>query len=403
VARDVNKRKEDLATLKFDYDVTENVGLYLKGYYHRWHTNYDTTYNDLQSPGDKIVLYDNAFWGYDDRGINALARIAPGKGVEYYVGYDLQRYGGRDEVLRIVQNKETTQALFAQVRTTPELLPNTHLSAGVRYNDPDVGEAATIWNVGAQYDLTQNLFVRVNGGTNFRLPSAEELFADDPLDERGNPNLKPERTKSVNLSVGGKVESATLSYHWEVIGYAREIDNLIDYADFDPVTEQAIFGNIPGTVKVRGGEIVIGAESRDAWSTELSYSRNRSRQDGGDQIARVPESLAKATFDWHPSALPFGATLTLNYTGDTTTPVGPALAHYGDYFLTDLSGRYFLGAQRQHRLVVSLQNVFDKEYGRPSRGCKDDPADGPYDCSLPYTYVNLGLPRTLRASYSYTF
>ena len=229
VARDVNSREERIASAKLDYAIGDHVGLYLKGYYHWWHTSYDTTYNDLATPGAFNVLYDDAFWGYDDRGINALARFSFTKGVDYFLGYDLQRYGGRDEVLFIAPNKEQTQAVFAQVRTTPDLIPNAHLAAGVRFNSPDVGQSATVWNLSGKYDISNTLFVRATLGTNFRLPSAEELFADDPQDERGNPDLKPERSRSVNLSLGGTYGEAAQTFSWEVVGFAREIKDLIDY------------------------------------------------------------------------------------------------------------------------------------------------------------------------------
>jgi vitamin B12 transporter len=62
-----------------------------------------------------------------------------------------------------------------------------------------------------------------------------------------------------------------------------------------------------------------------------------------------------------------------------------------------------LGKDRKQRLTLSIQNAFDEEYARPSRGCADTPDDGPYDCSIPYLYANLGLPRTVRFSYTHGF
>lgn len=400
VARGINSRKEDLASAKLDYALGERLGLFVKGYYHRWRTTYDTFYNSLETPGAVDVLYDDAFWGYDDRGINALVRFNFTPGVEYVAGYDLQRYGGRDEVLFIAPNKETTQAFFGQVRVTPELLPKTHLAAGVRYNSPDVGQSATVWSLSGQYDISDALFVRSSLGTNFRLPTAEELFADDPLDERGSPDLKPERSRSINLSMGGSFGTAL---RWELIGFARNIEDLISCDGFDEATEQCLFVNVPGTVKVRGGELVLGATVTDAFSANFSFTRNRSRQEDGLQIARVPEQLAKASFDYHPSGRPFGATLAVNYTGDVSTGVNGSRVQYGGYTIVDVSGRYFLDAAHRHRLNLSLQNAFDEQYGLPGKGCADVPGDGTYDCSAPYTYVNLGLPRTLRASYTYAF
>jgi vitamin B12 transporter len=120
--------------------------------------------------------------------------------------------------------------------------------------------------------------------------------------------------------------------------------------------------------------------------------------------------VTKASLDFHPTSSPFGATIAVNYVGnvsaniagyptsDDLTPVS-----YGNYTVVDLSGRYFLGKDRKQQLTLSIQNAFDEEYGRPQRGCADNPADGPYDCSDPYLYVNLGLPRTVRFSYTHAF
>src|SRR5665213_1821700 len=69
VARDVNSRREDLATLKLDVQATDRLGFFIKSYYHNWHTSYDTFYNDLATPGLLDVLYQDAFWGYKDYGL----------------------------------------------------------------------------------------------------------------------------------------------------------------------------------------------------------------------------------------------------------------------------------------------------------------------------------------------
>jgi outer membrane cobalamin receptor len=403
IARDVNSRNEDLATAKLDYTLNDNASFYVKSYYHRWYTRYDTEYNDLQMRGTIDVLYEDAFWGYNDYGINALSKFSFTKGLEYYLGYDLQIYGGRDEVLVIEPVKEHTQAVFGQIRMTPDLIPNAHLAAGFRFNAPDVGEHATIWNLSGQYDITDSLYFKTTLGTNFRLPTAEELFANDPQDERGNPHLLPERSKSINASIGGSVSSGESRYSWELIGFSRDITNLIDYATFDSETGQSVFGNVPGTVRVRGGEIALTASFTDSTSAQLNFMLNQSKQDGGVQTDRVPEQLLKAGLDYHPLALPFGATMTASYTGKTYVTVGGNSLEYGKYSVVDLSGRFFFDNSRRHRLSVSVQNLFDRDYGRPSRGCLDVATDGPYDCSSPYIFVNRGLPRTAVFRYTYDF
>ena len=105
-----------------------------------------------------------------------------------------------------------------------------------------------------------------------------------------------------------------------------------------------------------------------------------------------------------PTDLPVGATLNVVYTGDVTRSVGAfGVQSYGNYTVVDLSGRWFLDAERRQQLNISIRNLLDQRYGLPGRGCKDTPADGPYDCSIPYVYVNLGMPRTFAVSYSYRF
>jgi outer membrane cobalamin receptor len=403
VARDVNTRKEDLATAKIDYQVNDRLGFFVKTYWHNWHTNYDTFYNDLASPGTLDKIYENAFWGFWDYGVNALGKVDVARGVQAYFGYDMQRYGGRDEVLVIAQHDEQTQAGFGQLRLTPDLIPNLNLAAGFRYNAPSVGQSATVWNVSGKYDLPAGLYLKGEVGTNFRLPTAEELFANDPQDERGNPDLKPERSTSGNLSVGGRFEMASHRVHWEVTGFARDVTNLIDFATFDDATGQDVFGNVDGTVRVRGGQVLADASVSDSFDANFNYTHNDSRQDNGQQLDRIPKDLFKAGLDYHPADRPWGATMSATYTGATARAVGGQEIAYGDYTVVDVSARYFIDKARRQQLNLSIRNLFDRRYGLPARGCADVATDGPFDCSMPYVYVNLGMPRTVAASYTYRF
>lgn len=323
------------------------------------------------------MLYDNAFWGYKDYGVNAMAQLRFGKGFDYFIGYDLQTYGGSGDVLLIEPNKERTHAVFGQIRSTPDWIPKAHFAAGFRFNAPDEGRNAAVWNLSGQYDFSSSLFVRATLGTNFRLPTAEELFANDPQYERGNPNLKPERSKSVNLSIGG----GNRRYKWEFVGFARDIQDLIDYGFFDSTTGQDVFDNVAGTVKVRGAELLLGAESSRSVRANVSFSSSQSRQADAAQLARVPRQMGKLSLDFHPAASAFGASLAVHFTGDVDTSVSGARIDYGNFAVVDLSGRYFIDAGRKQRLTVSVQNLLDRNYGRPSRGCQDAATDAAYDCS----------------------
>ena len=281
---------------------------------------------------------DHEFWGFHDYGVNAMAKFAPVRGVETYLGYDFQAYGGRDDVLIITQKKESdSQAVFGQVRLTPDVLPNTHLAAGVRYNSPwTTAISATVWNLVRPVRLhARRSSCAAPAGTSFRLPDATgvPLFANDPLfnNEIGNPNLKPETASNLNGSLGGEGNG----WGWELIGFHRETKNLIDLSGPTPDPDVDTFINLPGKVTASGFEAVGQAAINPSVSLQGSYTHTRTRQSGAaTQFDRVPEDLAQATLDLHPEGRHFGGAVVGSYVGSVSDLVGSGFGpvqhgHYG--------------------------------------------------------------------------
>jgi vitamin B12 transporter len=330
-----------------------------------------------------------------------LTKIAVNRGFEYLAGYDFQNYTGKDVVLVIQQQTEHVNAFFGQVRTTPDLIPDAHLAAGLRYNIPSVGQSALVWNGSGQYDFSKSLFVRANFGTAFRLPTAEELFANDPQDERGNPNLKPETSTNVNLSIGGIAAVGEASVKWELIGFYRDIKNLIDFQTFDPDTNQDVFGNVPGTVTTRGLEATLEGPITAALSGNFSATYNKTRETGADfQFKQIPVTQVKLGFDYHPRGAPYGASINIVHLGNVDdSPLGSDAGRfgYGNYTVVDISTRLFLDARHHQRFDLHLNNAFDRTYSSSlGHGVDDVSGDG-------YVVHNLALPRTFGVNYTYSF
>jgi outer membrane cobalamin receptor len=269
-----NQRNEDLLAAKLDYTPSDDLQFFLKGYYHWWTSHYTEFDNDPASGLD--VIDDHDHWGYVDRGINAMAKIALMPGLSSILGYDYQNYNGNDAVLVIAPQSEQVHAVFGQIAAN-DLSPNAHFALGARYNSPSVGESAFVWNASGQYDFSANFYAKAMVGSNFRLPTAEELFANDPNDERGNPALRPERSISANGSLGGKLALGTALLDWRLTGFYREIKDLIDLDDFDAVTNQDIFGNIAGKVVTRGVEANLSVPVTDwlSGSADFTYAAVR--------------------------------------------------------------------------------------------------------------------------------
>lgn len=395
VATAFNERNEDIYSAKLDYTRSDQVQLFAKGYFHNWRSHYTEYDHDLDDPGTLDVSSDHDFWGFKDYGANAALKLAVHRGLEYYLGADYQAYEGRDAVLVITQKSENVHAFFGEVATTSDLLPNANLAAGFRYNDPSVGPSATVWDVSGRFELPAGLFIRALAGTSFRLPTAEELFADDPEDERGNPNLKPERSRNLNASMGGVLNDSQLK--WELTGFYRDITDLISFDGFDPATNQSLAENIPGKVKVRGAELTLDAKLSSDLSASASYTYNHARQTADQQIARVPVQQGKAMLDYHPTALPIGATVNLNYVGRVYQSVWDGFERFGNYLVVDLAARVYLDSARRQSITARLENAFDKQYAT-SLGSSLRDAD-----QSSYTYWNLGVPRTLQLRYNLQF
>ena len=391
-----NNRNEDVLTGKLDFTPADNLQLFVKGYYHWWRSHYTEFDNDPSAPGALDTIDDHDAWGFRDRGVNAMGKFTPMKGVNLYLGYDFQSYDGSDAVLVIDHHSETASAVFGEIATTPELIPGLNLAAGVRYNAPSVGQSATVGSLSARYDFGDGLFIKATAGTAFRLPTAEELFANDPLDERGNPDLKPESSKNLNLSIGGRAPGLS-GLHWEVIGFFRDVKNLIDYDTFDASTGQDVFGNVPGTVQVRGGEVAVDGALTDEISGSASYTYTSAKQDGGSQIINIPVSLAKATLDYHPAMLPVGLTGSMNYVGSIYGSAAGQTVNFGDYVVFNASARIFLDEARHHRLDLGVNNIFDKRYATAvTTGFSDATGDA-------YPVPDLGQPRTFMARFTFGF
>jgi outer membrane cobalamin receptor len=396
-----NQRNEDLVSGKIDYAPSDEFKLYIKDYYHWWYSDYTEFDNVIGSPGTLTTIDDHDFWGFKDYGVNLLTQIAVNRGFEYLAGYDFQNYTGRDAVLVIQQQTEHVNAFFGQIRTTPDLIPNAHLALGARYNIPNVGESALVWNGSGQYDFSNSLYARANFGTAFRLPTAEELFANDPNDERGDPNLKPETSTNANLSIGGAADLGSASLKWELIGFYRDIKNLIDFAAFDPDTNQDVFGNVPGTVITRGLEVTLEGAITTSLSGNFSATYNRTRQSGSDvQFNQIPVTQVKLGFDYHPKGEPFGASVNIVNLGDVDDmPLGSDGGRfgYGNYTVVDLGARFFLDSRRHQRIDLHINNAFNHSYASSlGHGVDDVSGDA-------YVVHNLALPRTFGVNYTYSF
>jgi outer membrane cobalamin receptor len=423
VAYSKNERDEDIASIGIDIEAADWAQVLVKGYWHDWDSTYTTIRNRLANGGagpgiqEQVVVDDETYWGFEDKGINALAKLTPGGPFEYLVGYDYQTYSGKDDVLLIAPQEEEVHAVFGQLRSTDDLMENLSLALGGRYTETG-GASSTVWNASARYDFSDALYAQGNIGTSFLLPTAENLYAIETF-EIGNPNLEPEESMNLNIGLGGQF-AAGATFGWQATYFARDIDNLIGFVDCDPTIPaqdcaalfpqftdptffegNGFFENVAGTVEVRGFELTGTADFDNGFTAVASYTDSETTDPNGAQRPRVPRSLAKASGAYDGDF--WGASVSALWTGElksASLPGGVGVVDYGDYMVVDIAAHIFVDADQKHKLTARLENAFDENY-RTSVG-RSAPSAG-FDTTPAFVFGFRGVPQTLHVSYSYAF
>jgi vitamin B12 transporter len=382
--KSVNDRDEHIASIKWDHQVTEQAGYYIKAYYHDWWTDY--TRLSMDDDRNVTILNDRDEWGYDDYGINLTGRYTFNDGSQLLGGVDYQDYEGKDYVLRIDGKSESVTAGFLQFRPELPFSPSTRLAIGTRYSAPKYGTNNSIWNVSLGQPLAYGLDLKASVGTNFRLPSAYELFVIED-DIVGNPNLEPEESLNSNLSITGPIGSIA---NWQLGGFYREIENLIATD-----AESDTFVNTNNTVRVRGAEIVLNVGGDRGWQFDANATYSEARKDGSEeQIEGIPEWFANATLAWDGVAT--GWQVQARYTGDNAKTLADfGRQEYGDYTVIDASLWHRFGHDRRNRITLRVNNLADREYASTLDQAKRD--------GSPYQYETLGPPRNAQLEYSRDF
>lgn len=390
-----NDRDEEIASASLDWTASDRVQLSVKGYFHDWDSVYSTVNNVPGAPGAPGVIVDDlTYWGYEDYGVSVLAKIDVARGFQVDLGYDVQNFNGRDEVLLIASQTQRVHAVIAQVRTTDDLIADVRLSAGVRFDRTDDSDNA-VWNVSGRWDVTPEIYVEGGLGTSFILPSAEQLYAVDPCCAVGNAELGPEQSLNGNVAIGG----AGRRHTWQVTAFARKIDNLIVDVYDRPDYPDGVYINVDDAITTRGVEISGTAQLSDAISARASYAYTRTRAAGaGRQFDRIPKAQAKAALQYDPADKPIGASANLAWTGDVFQTVsGFGRVNYGGFAVADLAAHVFLDKARRQRVTARVENVLDRRYATRVNSAVADLS------TRRFLYRFLGVPRTLHVSYDYSF
>lgn len=383
-----NQRTEDLAYLKLDGRISDGVRLFVKGYYHEWDTRYLRIYNAAAG----IELKSNYdYWGYVDKGLNVMAEVNTGAGVDVRLGYDQQNFSGSDDVLKIGRQTEKVQAVFAQVSSNNRLFEDGILSLGGRYNKPEGEGDKFVGHFSGSYNLNEQLSFHTSLGTSFRLPTAYELYAIDSCCTQGNSDLEPETGKNINL--GGEFSNDALQASLSV--FAREVDNLIKA---ETQGDSRVFANSDDQVSFKGAEANLHLHLTDEVTFNANHVYSRAVEKGETkQINLIPLNNTKLSLIYDALENGLRVSVNANRVGSLWDEKNSRRINYGNYTLVDLSIQKTLDEEQKQTVTLSLENVTDQQYASGIGSAKRDGDD------RPYVYEDLGTPFTAKLSYSHKF
>ena len=166
--------------------------------------------------------------------------------------------------------------LFMQLQST---FGKHDWQLGGRWDDIEEVGKHTTYNAAWGYNLPYGMRLTASHGTGFKAPTFNQLYYPEDMFGIGNPNLKPEKSKSWELGLDGKVQN----WRWSVHTFHTKVENLINWT---PVDSEDPFGqwnpsNI-ATAKIQGVETTLRGSVQD-WDMGLNMTWMNPKDDITDK------------------------------------------------------------------------------------------------------------------------
>lgn len=243
------------------------------------------------------------------------------------------------------------------------------VQAGARFDDNDVFEDATTWNIGLAYQIPDtSVRLHASAGTGIVNPSYFELYAD-AFGYTGNPNLNPERNKS--FDIGAEFAFFDGRGLIDVTYFNETLTDEITAVSTGPGTFS--YENQAGDSDRQGIEVSGTMQATDALALRMAYTYiDAQNPDGSVEVRRPRHELALgATLDTFGGRGTVSADLRhVSGNFDTQFFGAFATAELPAYTTVDVAARYELTDTLT--LNGRVTNLFDDDavdvWGFASRG-----------------------------------
>lgn len=259
----------------------------------------------------------------------------------FTLGLDRQEDVVSSTTAYTMTSRDTT-GLFAQYQGR---VGKQDFQLSLRRDDNSQFGGHTTGNAAWGRPLAEDLRVTLAYGTAFKAPTFNQLYYPG----FGNPDLKPEHSRSLEAGLSGKAGAG----RWSLNAFETQVTDLIG---FDGVTNP-----VNASARIRGLEAITSLRLAN-WDTRFNLTlqdpENRSNTANyGKILNRRAEQSLRLDFDRDFGSYRVGTTLRGEGRRYDNLANTTKLAGYG---LVDLRAEY--GLTKDFRLQAKIGNLFDKDY-----------------------------------------
>lgn len=284
------------------------------------------------------------------------------------------------------ENQRTSFYAFAQDEWA--LASGWEMTGGIRYDRySDVGSTLNP-RLSLVWSTTPTLTSKLIYGEAFRAPAFFELYGTSNPVALGNPLLKPEKLRSVELAFNWK---PTARLAWDASIYRLHIRDYIDFVN-DP-GQLTFTARNNSRVRGHGLETEWRFQAGPALDLMANYSAQRTRDDRDMPLGLAPREEAHVRAQWRP--LPrWQLVPQLNWAGKQSRPAGDSRPALAGRVTADLSLRY--QPARHLELGAWGRNLGDVDVREASRGPGPGQTQAALRDDLPQAGRSAGLELTGR-------
>jgi vitamin B12 transporter len=265
---------------------------------------------------------------------------------------------------REIQSAQTTDvnastgntAGYAELQS--EFFERLFVVANVRKDSHDDFGDATTWRVAPAFIVpVSETKLKGSAGTGFKAPTLYQLYGTGPFGFRGNPNLRPERSKG--FDVGFEQPLANNRVRFGVTYFHNEITDLIDFT-FVPFTNV----NVNDAV-LQGYEAFAEVVWSPSWRSRFDYTYVRAWDRTNDvELRRRPREKFSANTIWTPFA-GFTLSATLIHVGSwvDVNRATFAIEQASPYTTVNVAAEYIVN--NNVTVFARVDNLFNKVYENP--------------------------------------